>query len=68
MIATSEQQVASRLVRMLLLDSIRFHSEDHNYSDLNKPIRDQGDKGIKIGNNCWIGAGAVFLDGAELGN
>ena len=25
-------------------------------------------KGIKIGNNCWIGAGAVFLDGAELGD
>ena len=49
---------------------IRFHSENHNYSDLNKPIRDQGvtHKGIKIGDNCWIGAGAVFLDGAELGN
>jgi acetyltransferase-like isoleucine patch superfamily enzyme len=25
-------------------------------------------KGIKIGNNCWIGAGAVFLDGAVVGN
>lgn len=49
---------------------IRFHSENHNYSDLNKPIRDQGvtHKGIKIGDNCWIGAGVVFLDGAELGN
>ena len=21
-----------------------------------------------MGNNCWIGAGAVFLDGAELGD
>lgn len=33
-------------------------------------IREQGvtHKGIKIGNNCWIGAGAVFLDGAELGD
>ncbi len=49
---------------------IRFHSENHNYDDLNKLIREQGvsHKGIKIGNNCWIGAGAVFLDGAELGN
>ena len=44
---------------------IRFHSENHNYNDLTKLIRD---KGIKIGNNCWIGAGAVFLDGAELGD
>lgn len=47
---------------------IRFHSENHNYNDLTKPIREQGvtHKGIKIGNNCWIGAGVVFLDGAEL--
>lgn len=30
--------------------------------------KDEEYKGIKIGNNCWIGAGAVFLDGAELGS
>ncbi|WGX75703.1 acyltransferase [Paraclostridium bifermentans] len=50
--------------------NIRFHSENHNYSDINMPIRAQGvtNKGIKIGNDCWIGAGAVFLDGAELGD
>lgn len=49
---------------------IRFHSENHNYNDLTRLIREQGvsHKGIKIGNNCWIGAGAVFLDGAELGD
>lgn len=49
---------------------IRFHSENHNYSDENKLIREQGvtHQGIKIGNNCWIGAGAIFLDGASLGN
>ncbi len=49
---------------------IRFHSENHNYSDRTKLIREQGvsHKGIKVGNNCWIGAGAVFLDGAELGD
>ena len=49
---------------------IRFHSENHNYADVSKLIREQGvsHKGIKIGNNCWIGAGAVFLDGAVLGN
>ena len=49
---------------------IRFHSENHNYDDLDVLIRDQGvsHKGIKIGNNCWIGAGAVFLDGSELGD
>lgn len=49
---------------------IRFHSENHNYNDTNLLIKDQGvtHKGIKIGNNCWIGAGAVFLDGAVLGD
>jgi acetyltransferase-like isoleucine patch superfamily enzyme len=47
---------------------VRFHAENHNYGDLTALIRTQGvtHKGIKIGNNCWIGAGAVFLDGAEL--
>lgn len=49
---------------------IRLHSENHNFNDLTKLIREQGvtHQGIKIGNNCWIGSGAIFLDGAELGN
>ena len=47
---------------------IRFHSENHNYNDISRLIKVQGvtRKGIKIGNNCWIGSGAVFLDGAKL--
>lgn len=49
---------------------IRFHSENHKYSDRKALIREQGvtHRGIKVGNNCWIGSGAVFLDGAELGH
>ena len=49
---------------------IRFHSENHVFDDLNELIKDQGVTylGIKVGNNCWIGAGAVFLDGAEIGD
>ncbi len=49
---------------------IRFHSENHNFGDVDKLIREQGvsHKGIRIGNNCWIGAGVVFLDGATLGD
>lgn len=49
---------------------IRFHSENHNYSNADLLIKDQGVThiGIKIGNNCWIGSGAVFLDGAEVGD
>ena len=47
---------------------IRFHSENHNYENMEVLIKDQGvtHKGIKIGNNCWIGSGVVFLDGARL--
>lgn len=49
---------------------VSFHSENHNYSNLEIPIRLQGvnHKGIKIGNNCWIGAKVTILDGAVLGN
>ncbi len=49
--------------------NVRFHSENHLFADPKRLIREQGvsHKGIIIGNNCWIGAGAVFLDGAEIG-
>ncbi|MBN1036876.1 acyltransferase [Clostridium botulinum] len=55
---------------VIMGQNVRFHSENHNFSDTNIPIRLQGvtHKGIKIGDNCWIGAGAVFLDGTVLGN
>ena len=50
--------------------NIRFHAENHNYKDSNRIIREQGvnRKGISVGNNCWIGAGAVFLDGSSIGS
>lgn len=50
--------------------NIRFHSEEHNFTNKDILIREQGvsHKGIKIGNNCWIGAGAVVLDGCCIGN
>lgn len=48
---------------------VRFHAENHNYDNIKVIIKNQGvtHKGIRIGNNCWIGSGAVFLDGSELG-
>lgn len=50
--------------------NVRFHAENHNYSDTSILIREQGvtHEGITIGNDCWIGAGATFLDGSEIGN
>jgi len=49
--------------------NIRFHAENHLYDNPDQPIYQQGvtHKGIEIGDNCWIGAGAVFLDGAKIG-
>lgn len=55
---------------VIMGQNIRFHSENHNFNEVNIPIRIQGvtNKGIKIGDDCWIGAGAVFLDGVSVGN
>lgn len=49
---------------------ISFHSENHNFSDTSKLIREQGvtSKGIIIGNNIWVGAKVTFLDGCVVGN
>ena len=49
---------------------ISFHSQNHNFNDSTKLIREQGvtSKGIKMGNNIWVGAKATFLDGCVVGN
>lgn len=46
------------------------HPSNHNFSDLNKLIRQQGvnRSGIKIGKNCWLGAKVTILDGVEIGD
>lgn len=45
------------------------HPENHHAEKLDTPIRMQGvyRKGIKIGNNCWIGSKVTILDGVEIG-
>jgi acetyltransferase-like isoleucine patch superfamily enzyme len=49
---------------------VSFHSENHVFSDNTILIREQGvtSKGIKLGNNIWVGAKATFLDGTVVGN
>lgn len=49
---------------------VSFHSENHNMSRLDVPIRSQGvsHQGISVGRGCWIGAKATILDGAHIGN
>lgn len=46
-----------------------FIPANHNISDLESLISSQGltKKGIKVGNNVWIGAGCTILDGVEIG-
>ena len=43
---------------------------NYHYDRLDVPIRLQGkfsSKGIRIGNNVWLGSGCVILDGADIG-
>lgn len=55
---------------VIMGQNVRFHSENHNYNDSSTQIRMQGvsHKGIKVGNNCWIGSGVVILDGVSIGD
>jgi len=47
---------------------VSFHSENHVFNEMDKPIHQQGVThcGITIGKNCWIGAKATILDGVML--
>lgn len=49
---------------------VSLHAENHVFSDCNFPIRKQGTSrlGIEIGNDCWIGAKAIILDGVRIGD
>ncbi|CAM8667801.1 WbbJ Acetyltransferase (isoleucine patch superfamily) [Comamonadaceae bacterium] len=49
---------------------VSFHSENHRFDDTEVVIRKQGvtREGITIGDNCWVGANVVFLDGAKVGS
>ena len=53
----------------LLGPSVTVVSENHVYVDDNRPIREQGEVRAEtfIGDDVWIGAGAVVLGGARIG-
>ena len=42
---------------------------NHNFSDVSTPIKSQGStsKGIVIGDDVWLGANVVVLDGVDIG-
>ena len=45
-------------------------ASSHNHERMDKPYSEQGysARGITIGNNVWIGAGAKILDGVTIGD
>lgn len=48
---------------------VMIFSEDHNYSDVNLPIRMQGEsrERVLIEDDCWVGGGAHILKGVTVG-
>jgi acetyltransferase-like isoleucine patch superfamily enzyme len=46
------------------------HPSNHNFFETDKLIRLQGvnKSGIKVGENCWIGAKVTLLDGVHIGD
>ncbi|MED3897045.1 acyltransferase [Priestia aryabhattai] len=54
---------------VIMGQNVRFHSENHIYNRIDIPIREQGvySKGIIVEDDCWVGAGSVFLDGVTVG-
>jgi acetyltransferase-like isoleucine patch superfamily enzyme len=43
---------------------------NHDFDDLEKPVRQQGvtRKGIVLGDDVWVGANSVILDGVKIGS
>lgn len=53
----------------ILGPGVSIHAENHIFESTHIPIKDQGEtrKGITIGEDCWIGAKAIILDGVTIG-
>lgn len=49
---------------------VKVFAENHRYGNVSLPIYEQGmeSKGVRIGNNVWIGTDVTILDGVEIGN
>jgi len=53
---------------VLIGQRVSFHSENHVFERADIPIRHQGttQEGIIIEDDCWIGSGAIILDGVTV--
>lgn len=54
----------------LLGPNVSIFSENHRFDQPSVPIRQQGEVRLPttVGNNVWIGAGAIILGGATIGD
>ena len=55
---------------VLIADRVFISDADHNYSDAETPIIQQGDAfigAVTLQDGCWIGIGAVILPGVTVG-
>jgi acetyltransferase-like isoleucine patch superfamily enzyme len=54
----------------LISPNVTIIANNYNYQRLDVPIRQQGSqsRGVRIGNDVWIGSGACILDGAQVGS
>ncbi len=54
----------------LISPNVTIIGNDYKYDRLDVPVcmQEKTSKGIKIGDNVWIGANATVLDGATIGN
>ncbi len=53
----------------MISPNVSIIGNSYKYDRLDVPtcLQDKVSKGIKIGENVWLGAGVVVLDGAEIG-
>lgn len=55
---------------VLISPNVAIIGGNYQYDRIDLPLYEQGrtSKGIRIGNNVWIGANCVILDGAQIGD
>jgi acetyltransferase-like isoleucine patch superfamily enzyme len=54
---------------VMMSPRVSLHSENHNYDQLNLPMREQGvtRKAIVIEDDCWLASSSVILSGVHIG-
>ena len=54
---------------VLMSPRVSFFAENHNYSNINTPMKDQGvtRMPIIVEDDCWLASGSTILAGAHIG-